>query len=76
MNDEQIKIGDRIQLTTLPPYVKTADPMSMLRPANVLTLGEEGIIIKAHPRGYWAIRFTQACYLLESQYFQVISENG
>ncbi len=72
MAQSTIKIGDRIQVTELPPYLKTADPMPMLRSSSLLTLGEEGIIIKANPAGYWSIRFTQGAYLLESKFFRVI----
>ena len=72
MKELTIKVGDRIKVTKLPPYLKTADPMPMLRPANLLTVGEEGIIIKANPAGYWGIRFTQGAYLLEQEYFQLI----
>ena len=69
----QIKVGDRIRVVELPPYIKTADPMPSLRPANLINIGEEGIILKANPGGYWSIRFTQGAYLLESKYFKVIS---
>jgi hypothetical protein len=74
MNESVIKIGDRIRITKLPPYLKTADPMPMLRPANMLTVGEEGIIIKTNPGGYWSIRFTQGAYLLEQKYFEVVEK--
>ena len=74
MEEIKIKVGDRIRIIELPPYIKTADPMPMLRPANLLTVGEEGTIIKANPGGYWSIRFTQGAYLLESKYFQIINE--
>jgi hypothetical protein len=46
----------------------------MLRPANMLTVGEEGIIIKTNPGGYWSIRFTQGAYLLEQKYFEVVEK--
>ena len=68
----QIKVGDRIRVVELPPYIKTADPMPSLRPANLINIGEEGIILKANPGGYWSIRFTQGAYLLESKYFDVM----
>ena len=67
-----IKVGDRVEVTALPPYLKTADPMPMLRSANLITIGEQGTIIKANPSGYWSIRFTQGSYLLESKYFKII----
>ena len=72
MEESKIKVGDRVKLTELPAYIKTAAPMPMLRPASFLTIGEEGQIMKAHPAGYWSVRFTQGAYLLESKYFQLI----
>ncbi len=70
--DQQFKVGDRIKVTELPPYIKTAEPMPMLRPANVIELEEEGIIISTNPGGYWGIRFSQGNFLLESKYFERI----
>jgi len=68
-NNQQFKVGDKIKVTELPPYLKTADPMPMLRANSAIALGEEGIIIKQNFGGYYSIRFTQGAYLLESKYF-------
>lgn len=69
---KQFKIGDRIKITSLPDYIKTAEPMPMLRPPDLLTIGEHGTIMDRRPGGYWGIRFTQGAFLLESQYIEVI----
>ena len=69
MDDELFKVGDRIRLTALPAYIKTAEPMPMLRSPNVLTVGEEGVIIDRRPGNYYGIRFDRGSFLLESQYF-------
>lgn len=76
MNNEQkiLKVGDRVKIVALPTYIKTAEPMPMLRPPNLLTIGEEGVIMERRPGGYWGIRFTQGAFLLESQYITVISD--
>ena len=66
------KVGDRIKVISLPAYVKTAEPMPMLKPPDVLTIGEAGTIMDRRPGGYYGIRFTQGAYLLESQYFKLI----
>ncbi|MDJ0535320.1 MAG: DUF3148 domain-containing protein [Xenococcaceae cyanobacterium MO_207.B15] len=66
-----LKVGDRVKLVMLPPYVKTADPMPMLRPPDVLTVGEKGIILNRHPGGYWGVRFTQGAFLLETKYLEL-----
>jgi hypothetical protein len=74
MNNEQntLKVGDRVKIISLPTYIKTAEPMPMLRPPNLLTVGEQGVIIERRPGGYWGIRFTQGAFLLESQYLEVM----
>jgi Protein of unknown function (DUF3148) len=64
-------VGDRVRLISLPPYLKTADPMPMLRPANLLTVGEAGTILDRRPSNYWVVRFSQSAYLIDSQYLEV-----
>lgn len=75
MNQEQkkIKVGDRVKIVALPAYIKTAEPMPMLRSPNLLTVGETGVVMERRPGGYWGIRFTQGAFLLESQYIELIS---
>lgn len=63
-------IGSKVRVVALPPYVKTAEPMPMLRPPNVIQLGEEGIVMDHRPGGYWGIRFAQGAFLLDSQYIE------
>jgi hypothetical protein len=72
--DKQFAIGDRVRIVALPPYVKTAEPMPMLRPPNVIHIGEEGIVIDRRPGGYWSVRFTKGAFLIESQYIEVVFE--
>lgn len=67
-----INVGDRIKLIAQPPYLKTAEPMPMLRSADVLPVGTEGTIIDRRPGGYWGVRFEQGAFLLESQYLEVV----
>ncbi|HEY9770907.1 MAG TPA: DUF3148 domain-containing protein [Coleofasciculaceae cyanobacterium] len=73
--DEELKsfkVGDRVKIISLPAYVKTAEPMPMLRSPDILTVGEEGIITDRRPGGYYGIRFTQGAFLLESQYLTLM----
>ena len=75
MNQEQkkFKVGDRVKIVALPAYIKTAEPMPMLRPPNLLSIGEVGVVMERRPGGYWGIRFTQGAFLLESQYIELIN---
>ena len=50
---KEFAIGERVRVVALPPYVKTAEPMPMLRPPDVIYIGEEGVVIDRRPGGYW-----------------------
>ncbi len=69
---DDFAVGDRVRLIDLPPYFKTADPMPMLRPADTLPLGAEGVVQSRRPGGYWGIRFDQGGFLVDSQYLEKV----
>jgi hypothetical protein len=68
----EFNVGDRVKLIALPPYLKTAEPMPMLRSSSLLSLGNEGIIIDRRPGDYWGVRFNQGAFLLEKQYLELV----
>jgi Protein of unknown function (DUF3148) len=76
MNEEQISVGDKVRVTSLPPYLKTAEPMPMLRPPSAIALGEEGIVLDRRPGGYWGIRFSRGAFLMECQYLEVVLKHS
>jgi Protein of unknown function (DUF3148) len=65
-------IGQRVRVIALPPYVKTADSMPMLRPPSAIAIGEIGTILARHPGDTWSIRFTKGAYLLDRDYFEPV----
>lgn len=69
---ESIGVGDRVRIVLLPPYVKTAEPMPMLRPPDVIQIGEEGTVLSREPGDYWSVRMENGAYLLSSQYFEKV----
>lgn len=69
---KNFKVGDRVKIIALPAYVKTAEPMPMLRSPDVLAIGEAGTILDRRPGGYYGIRFVQGAFLLEGQYLNLI----
>lgn len=75
MTEKTFKIGDKVKLITLPPYLKTAEPMPMLRPSDIIEIGEEGIILDRRPGDYWGVKFKQGAFLMEDQYIDLITDN-
>ncbi|MBD2778575.1 regulatory protein SipA [Iningainema tapete] len=72
---KEFTIGSKVRVVALPPYVKTADPMPMLRPPDVIHLDEEGVVIDRRPGGYWGVRFAQGTFLLDSQYIESLDNS-
>lgn len=71
---KEFAIGDRVRVVALPSYVKTAEPMPMLRPPTAIGLGEEGTILDRKPGGYWSVRFKKGAFLIESHYIEAVTQ--
>lgn len=70
---KEFAIGETVRVVALPPYIKTAEPMPMLRPPDIIHVGEEGTVIDRRPGGYWSVRFTKGTFLIDSQYIETIN---
>lgn len=73
---KEFAVGDRVRVVALPPYVKTAEPMPMLRPSSVIQLGEEGIVLDRRPGGFWGIRFSRGAFLMDSTYIERVESHA
>ncbi len=72
MTSDEFAVGDRVRLAAPPPFFKTADPMPMLRPADTIPLGAEGVILSRRPGGYWGIKFDKGAFLVDSQFLELV----
>jgi hypothetical protein len=59
-------VGDPVRLCRSRPYLKTADPMPMLRPPDLVDPDETGRVMEVRPRGLLAVRFRRGTFLLEA----------
>ena len=59
-----VSIGDRLRLKQQLPYLKTADPMPMLRPPDLVAAGEVGEVVGLHPMDTVAVRFRRGTFLI------------
>ncbi|MDB9494284.1 DUF3148 domain-containing protein [Spirulina major CS-329] len=64
-------VGQTVVLNQTPPYLKTADPMPMLRPADLITGAEPGVILERRPGNCWAVKFARGVFLLDEQYLAI-----
>ncbi|MCL1463638.1 regulatory protein SipA [Argonema galeatum] len=69
---KEFTVGEKVRVVAMPPYIKTAEPMPMLRPPNLIHLGEEGVVIDRRPGGYWGVRFARGAFLMDSQYIEAV----
>lgn len=67
---KEFTIGEKVRIVARPPYLKTADTMPMLRPPDLISLGEEGVVVARRPGGYWVVRFSRGTFLIDSQYIE------
>ncbi len=65
---EEFTIGSKVKVIILPPYIKTADPMPMLRPAQLVGLDAVGTVIDKLPGDHWAVEFDRGTFLIDRQY--------
>jgi Protein of unknown function (DUF3148) len=69
MNNE-LNVGNKVCVVSLPSFLKTAEPMPMLRSSDLIAVGEEGIIIDRRPAGYWGVKFNRGAFLIESKHIE------
>ena len=67
-------IGDRLRLKRQVPYLKTADPMPMLRPSDLVSLDEVGEVVALHPFDTVAVRFRRGTYLIPLDQLEAASQ--
>lgn len=71
--ENEFSIGQQVRLVVQPPYIKTAESMPILRPPNVVRLGEVGTILSCKAGNYWAVRFEKGAFLIDSQYIEAVA---
>lgn len=60
-------LGSRVLLSGRPSYLKTADPMPMLRPPDLVDDGEVGQVVAVRAQDTLAVRFRRGTFLLAAR---------
>jgi len=63
----QFRIGDLVVVEGQLPFLKSADPMPMLRPPDLVDSGEQGQVLEIRAMDQLAIRFRRGTFLITAR---------
>ena len=72
----KFSIGEKVTLQVPMPYLKTIDSISTLRPADLVSLDEEGIIIGIRPRDLLEVKFRRGDFLIPADRLIVVKKDN
>ncbi len=70
----EFSIGEKVSLQVPMPYLKTVDSVSMLRPPDLVSLDEEGIIIGIRPKDLLEVKFRRGNFLIPADKLMFIKK--
>ena len=68
----KFSIGEKVSLQVPMPYLKTVDSVSMLRPPDLVSLDEVGVIIGLRPGDLLEVKFRRGNFLIPAERLKVI----
>ena len=71
-----LKVGDKVLLKVSQSYLKTNDPMPMLRPPDLVSLDEQGEIVGLQPLNMVEVRFRRGVFLLQESHLEADIKPG
>jgi hypothetical protein len=63
----EFRIGDLVVVEGQLPFLKSADPMPMLRPPDLVDSGEQGQVLEIRAMDQLAIRFRRGTFLIATR---------
>ena len=72
----KFSIGEKVSLQVPMPYLKTADTVSMLRPPDLVSLDEVGVIIGIRPKDLIEVKFRRGEFLIPAERLMVIENDS
>ena len=70
----KFSIGEKVSLQVPMPYLKTADSISMLRPPDLVSLDEVGVIMGIRAKDLLEVRFRRGNFLIPAERLMVINK--
>ena len=72
----KLSVGEKVSLQVPLPYLKTADSISMLRPPDLVSLDEVGIIIGIRTNDLLEVKFRRGNFLIPSERLKILDEDN
>ena len=72
----KFSIGEKVSLQVPMPYLKTVDPVSLLRPPDLVSLDEVGIIIGIRPKDLLEVKFRRGNFLIPAERLRLIERDS
>ena len=72
----KFSIGEKVSLQVPLPYLKTADSMSVLRPPDLVSLDEVGVIIGIRHNDLLEVKFRRGNFLIPSERLRLLSDDA
>ena len=72
----KLSVGEKVSLQVPLPYLKTADPISMLRPPDLVSLDEVGVIIGIRANDLLEVKFRRGNFLIPADRVMLIKNDN
>ena len=70
---EPLGVGSVARVSGSLAFLKTADPMPMLRPPDLIDPGESGVVVEVRALGTRAVRFRRGTFLIAASSLSPVS---
>ncbi len=70
----KFKIGEHVSLQVPMPYLKTVDSVSLLRPPDLVSLDEVGIVIGIRPKDLLEVKFRRGNFLIPAERLKIVEK--
>ena len=72
----KFSIGEKVSLQVPMTYLKTVDSVSMLRPPDLVSLDEVGVIIGIRSKDLLEVKFRRGNFLIPAERLKFIERNN
>ena len=72
----KFSIGEKVSFQVPMPYLKTVDSVPMIRPPDLVSLDEVGVITGIRPRDLLEVKFRRGNFLIPAERLKFIEKDN